>query len=319
MNLFGRRPDPRRDQPARRPGDEPAGRDGSPIDAFLDGELDARSGRFRSALRHDESLRSELAMLEEVVGTLKQPLDSPDLSGSILARVNDHRPFTSRSSRRWLGLFKVTAAASLVAGVAMIALVERTGRTPARWAGEPAAISGFVAAASESPRPAVRAQLESAIQTAGIDAVARAIDPSAGPRRVAVPRFELAGLEIREPRSRCGVGARTTLTADAPSLPTGERIPPVHAAALLLRSPGSLDLMVDPALLGDLALARGTPTQRGSDKPLPQGPIVSNASFSAPARRGTRGPIGQQIHLQTNTPAFKAPDIVESWFKPWPN
>ncbi|MEZ6241911.1 MAG: hypothetical protein R3B57_02610 [Phycisphaerales bacterium] len=97
------------------------------LDALFDGELSAQARRdVLGAVRHDPHARRELERTAQVLSALRTPLDSPDLTGAILARADHRRRFVPGRLRRLTKLGR--------AGVIVLALVVMLGVAAGRRA-----------------------------------------------------------------------------------------------------------------------------------------------------------------------------------------
>ncbi len=96
------------------------------VDAFFDRALDegSRDRVFRAMLA-DPSRAEDLARTQRAIGLLREPVDAPDLTDRIMARVHSRRRFLPRRLRRTVTAGRLAVAACLVIGVLGIAVTRR--------------------------------------------------------------------------------------------------------------------------------------------------------------------------------------------------
>lgn len=117
------------------------------VDAFFDGELAGEERRaFLSAARSDLKQCEDLARTQRMLSMLRGEgaSESPDFTASILDRVHERRRFIPSSVRRLVNAGRVAVAASVLAGLSAIVLIQRYAPEATRLAPEPRYISGVV-------------------------------------------------------------------------------------------------------------------------------------------------------------------------------
>ena len=92
------------------------------LDRYLDGEIDRESAAFRAAFVKKE-FRERLDEMEEILGELGRPVKGPDLTGSVLAAVDERRPFVEKRTRRFVTLGRLAAAASVLLAIGVCVMV----------------------------------------------------------------------------------------------------------------------------------------------------------------------------------------------------
>ncbi|MDQ7012472.1 MAG: hypothetical protein Q9O74_01085 [Planctomycetota bacterium] len=158
-------PDRRKDQQHARPGS--AADSAKLIDALLDDDLsEERSRQVLRRLRDDPAACEDLARTRIGIERLREPIETPDLTDAILARVHVRRRFLPQRARRMVTAGRVALAAGLVGAVGIASLVQR--HVPAvRLADDPAVVTRLVEAAAPEimDRPALAAQTVETIQS----------------------------------------------------------------------------------------------------------------------------------------------------------
>jgi hypothetical protein len=131
----------RRDQP-RAPGAIPE----ELVDRFFDRELDEGSReRFFGMLRADLGRCAEVAKTQRIVSMLREPVEAPDLTDQILARVRQRRGFLPERLRRMVKAGRLAVAACLLIGVLGFALGRRYFPGFFRFTPEPQPVSRVIA------------------------------------------------------------------------------------------------------------------------------------------------------------------------------
>lgn len=96
------------------------------VDRFFDRELDEPSReQFFGMLRQDLSRCAEVAKTQRIVSMLREPVETPDLTGRILDRVGRRRGFMPESMRRWVKAGRLAAAACVLFAVLGFAVGRR--------------------------------------------------------------------------------------------------------------------------------------------------------------------------------------------------
>ncbi len=125
------------------------------LDRYLDKEISRDSAAFRSAFVKRE-FRERLDEAEGMIGQMRKPLRSPDMSDAILDAVDARKSFVATGTRRVLTVGRLAAAASVLLAVGGVILIERSHPILSAFRSDIEPISGMVSAASlpESSRPA---------------------------------------------------------------------------------------------------------------------------------------------------------------------
>lgn len=129
------------------------------LDRYLNKEITRESAAFRAAFVKRE-FRERLDEAEGMIGQLRKPLRTPDLSDAILGAVDARKSFVATGARRVVTVGRLAAAASVLLAVGGVVLIERTHPilSAFRNDAEPIGgmVGGFVSAAS-LPGEAARA------------------------------------------------------------------------------------------------------------------------------------------------------------------
>ncbi len=164
------------------------------VDRFFDRELTrAESASLFEALRSDPAAAREIVGTQRAIDALRQPLKTPDLSRSILARVDRHSPLLTRRSVRHVRVGRLVSAACLLLIIAGAFIAQRThpqvvnlgGERPAPVADLASNLSGDTADAVNTLRQTARAVTVTALSQAS-PASAAAGQASADPQSVFV-------------------------------------------------------------------------------------------------------------------------------------
>lgn len=219
------------------------------IDALLDGTLPPRDCReLFESLRGDPAGARDLAELRDTASRLSVAPDAPDLASCILARSHARRGFLSRRARRVLTFGRAAALAGVLAGIGVMAYVER--HVPeARLANDPAPVAN-VADAAALGVDAGEGLIDSAL--ASLSAHARQAEaPKPPPMRLdpsaffaAAPRLEFTPGDA---------GAAPTLHADSASTPPAPLLTRVGGWLIVVRE---VPPVTDPTLDHDLPIAQ---------------------------------------------------------------
>jgi hypothetical protein len=96
------------------------------VDAYFDHELDegTRERLYRSMLA-DPRQAGLMQRMQRAIGRLRESVDAPDLTGSIMARVEARRPFLPNRQRRMVSAGRLAAAACVLIAVSGVALTRR--------------------------------------------------------------------------------------------------------------------------------------------------------------------------------------------------
>lgn len=233
---------------SRTPGSLPPGRPrGNPPSGFGDGA--ARRDRLRD--------------IQEVMNSLRRPVEAPDLTGSILARVEQERPFVDPRTQRLVWVSRAGFAASVAIVALGIALMHRAAPGLLRLASRPQPLSDVVSTA-ETEVTAGLQSIRSTIAAAASrpDAAGRTplryvsvrVD-APGP---AWPGERAAGLAEMEPQAR--VSRVPLVMMPAPRVLAAESRPLVGS----WMSP----LSTSPAPMGSVIIVQGKPAA-GEGEPEP--------------------------------------------------
>lgn len=110
------------------------------VDAFFDNELPAeKTGEFFNLLRREPAKAREVVGMQRALSALRQPVDAPDLSAAILAKVGRKRGWLSDRGRVRIAVGRVAMAATLLlmVGGAFVAQRVAPGLTTAGFAPAP--------------------------------------------------------------------------------------------------------------------------------------------------------------------------------------
>ncbi len=96
------------------------------VDAFFDHELDegSRERLFRDMLA-DLDHAEEMARTQHALCLLREPVETPDFTDRVMARVDERRRFLPRRLRRTVTAGRLAVAACLLLGVLAIAVTRR--------------------------------------------------------------------------------------------------------------------------------------------------------------------------------------------------
>ena len=142
------------------------------IDEILDGDLSPeRSHQLLRSLRHDARACEALARTRIGIERLREPVDAPDLTGDILARVHARRRFIPGRARRAVTAGRVAIAAGVVGAVALASFTQRHA-PQLRSDDQPTPVSRIVQVTEQStPAPA---QINDAVASLGASIAAPA-------------------------------------------------------------------------------------------------------------------------------------------------
>lgn len=124
-----------------------------------------------------------LAEIHDVVGSLREPVPTPDLTEAILDRVGRARPFSDRSARRWRMVHRLTVAASVGMVALGVALLHRAAPGVVTLTVQPSPLSDVVESAKGEAFATlgqVRTTIVSvraAAELEGVRAVVQSIEP----------------------------------------------------------------------------------------------------------------------------------------------
>lgn len=176
------------------------------VDAYFDHELDegSRDRLFRGMLA-DPERAEELARTQRAVGLLREPIDAPDLTESIMARVERRRRFIHPAQRRTVRHGRLVAAGAVLAVVLGLALTQRYAPQFLELAPRPRPITAVVEAGRAEAEQGAR-QLASTITSVAARAtpVADADPKAAGSARPASASRPMYSLTL-QPGALAGV------------------------------------------------------------------------------------------------------------------
>lgn len=104
------------------------------LDAVFDGEMDANDPRVVELLRTDAAAARRFRETQRVVDRLQRRPIAPDLSESILAVVHAKQPYTVKRKRARVTPQRVAFAGGLLAGIALVVLLQNVAKPPQRVA-----------------------------------------------------------------------------------------------------------------------------------------------------------------------------------------
>lgn len=134
------------------------------IDSVLDGSVDSRTQReVARALRHDPRRRRDVDETIEALSALRGPIECPDLSNGVLAELDRKHRFLSPKARRFVRRARLSGALVLLAGLLVVAGVQRAAPRLASVAPQPTpvldvanAVQSETAQAADRVRESVR-------------------------------------------------------------------------------------------------------------------------------------------------------------------
>jgi negative regulator of sigma E activity len=119
------------------------------LDRYFDKEITRESAVFRAAFVKRD-FRTQVDETEAMIGELRKPMRTPDLSSAILDAVDARKAFVASRTRRVVTLGRLAVAASVLLAVGGVVLVERLHPGITSFQAEPEPIAGMVSAASMS-------------------------------------------------------------------------------------------------------------------------------------------------------------------------
>jgi hypothetical protein len=118
--------------------------------------------------------RARLDDIARIAGALREPVETPDFTSSILERVHAEKPFTAPRTRRWMPVVRVSAACVAVLGVfAFTLIVFIKPDLPEKLGAPPSVTTDLVQSAEHGVANKVAGVFES------VQLVRRAADPRA--------------------------------------------------------------------------------------------------------------------------------------------
>jgi hypothetical protein len=150
------------------------------VDAFFDRELDEGSReKFFTMLRGDLDQCAKVARTQRMISSLREPIEAPDLTASIMGSIARRRAFLPPRLRRIVTASRFAVAAGLLLGILTIAVIHR--------------MAPETVTLTELPRPVSRVVSSSAQEaTAGVQQLQGAMD--AMKARISEPAAELSRL-----------------------------------------------------------------------------------------------------------------------------
>ena len=116
------------------------------VDTFFDRELDEGSReKFFGMLRGDLSRCAEVARTQRMISMLREPVEAPDLTDRIMARVARRRGFLPERVRRMVTAGRLIAAACVLAAVLGLAAARRMAPDAFRLTPVPRPLSDVIA------------------------------------------------------------------------------------------------------------------------------------------------------------------------------
>jgi hypothetical protein len=91
-----------------------------------------------------QAKRGKLHDIQNVINTLRTPVDAPDLSAAILSRVDAQRPFTDVAERRWIWAGRLSVAAGLLMLLGAVYTLHCLAPEQTTWAGRAAPLSAVI-------------------------------------------------------------------------------------------------------------------------------------------------------------------------------
>lgn len=130
------------------------------LDRYFDKEITRESAVFRAAFVKRD-FRAQVDETEAMIGELRKPMRTPDLSSAILDAVDSRKAFVASRTRRVVTLGRLAVAASVLLAVGGVVLVERLHPGITSFQAEPEPIAGMVSAASMSTQRPIARETES--------------------------------------------------------------------------------------------------------------------------------------------------------------
>jgi hypothetical protein len=120
------------------------------VDAFFDRRLDEGSReKFFQMLRGDVRRCAEVAQTQRVISALREPVEAPDLTASIMREVSVRRGFLSARLRGMVRAGRMAVAAGLLLALLGVALVHRMAPDAVALDPAPRPVSGVVSSSAE--------------------------------------------------------------------------------------------------------------------------------------------------------------------------
>lgn len=115
------------------------------VDAFFDRQLDEGSReKFFVMLRGDLRKCADVAKTQRMISALREPLEAPDLTASIMAQVARRRGFLPERLRRMVKAGRLAAAACVLLALLGVAMLHRFAPESVSVVERPAPVSGVV-------------------------------------------------------------------------------------------------------------------------------------------------------------------------------
>jgi len=165
------------------------------IDALFDRELDSAARReVIGEVRHDAGACEEVARTQRIVSMLREPVESPDVTDDVLARVDRRRGFLTPRLRRMVTVGRLAAALGLVAIVGVTALARRWWPEATTLTPQPAPITAVVESGRADAADGLRTLMDSVdvAITPVLDRPASLAALLESPRMSDLPAFESA-------------------------------------------------------------------------------------------------------------------------------
>lgn len=225
------------------------------IDRLLDGGLSReQSQELLRSLRRDSRACEDLARTRICIERLREPVEAPDLTDSILSRVHARRRFLPARGRRLVTVGRCAVAAGVVGAVALASFVQRHAPEVRLADPTPAPVSRFVEATA--PAAPEQAGLEQAVHSiqASLAAPVRGLSLSPRYRPEGQFHFDLSLERSRAAAARPFSTAFPSSVATA-AVPDVEGAAPAEAEAQFISRFGSLLVILrePPAPIDDLS------------------------------------------------------------------
>jgi hypothetical protein len=180
------------------------------------------------AFGDDAARRERLRDIHDVVGSLRQPVSAPDLTASILRRMEEERPFVDAKTRRLVWVSRLGFAASLAVAALGVALMHRAAPELLRLSHRPEPLTDVVSTAGSevtSRLQTIRSTLTAAASRPSVRpalnlACGATIEPALAPMP---PSYSATFVALSAP-TRVGAAPAGFAVADAPAPPVA-RVP----------------------------------------------------------------------------------------------
>lgn len=144
------------------------------------------AGAGRNPFRNPrDAAGAKLGKLHEIQGvmqSLREPVETPDLTSAILSRVEAEKPFLDGTERRWLWAGRASIAAGILLLLGAVALLHTVAPQSTTWSGKSAPLSAVIDSAEAEVTESyqtIRAQIASVSNIVPCVEVPAACQPAA--------------------------------------------------------------------------------------------------------------------------------------------